>query len=99
MVWGHDLQSHRQPRRVEARRHIDRWTAGHRHGDHDFHPAVVGIHFPAGDFRWPVGFCVEWEDLCRRQDEVIIFLEEAAHGLIPGAAEGGGGDDVGGAEF
>ena len=46
-----------------------------------------------------MGFCVEWEDLCRRQDEVIVFLEEAAHGLIPGAADGGGGDDVGGAEL
>ena len=44
---------------------------------------MVGLELPAGDLARPVERAVEREHLRRRQDPVVVALEELAHGLVP----------------
>ena len=80
------LHAHRQAGGVEADRHADARQAGEGGGRHHLHPAVVGVHRPAGDLLRPAPLDRERPDLRRRQGEEVEAVEQLHHLLIEGAA-------------
>ena len=60
-VRADQLHAHRQAAGVEAHGQAHDGAAEHRARHDDLHPAVVGVHAPAGDLRGPVHRLVERE--------------------------------------
>src|SRR5207247_4601545 len=71
---------------IETGRDGEGGAARHSDGNHDLHPAMIGIHLHAIDLPRPMGAGIERKNLRPRQYEIIVLLEESPHCLIPGRA-------------
>jgi len=81
-----NLHSHRETASIESDWHADSGTSEQGYNRTRFHPPMVGVHRMTFDFLRPVHLCVEREDLCRRQQQIVKVIEQSIYRLIPGGS-------------
>ena len=88
MVGSNDLNADGQSLIVEASGRGKCGTSGHCDREHALHPFMIGRHLLARNLPRPMQVYVEWKQLSRRDDEIIVPFEKQSDGLIPFRSHG-----------